>query len=396
MSDSSIFLVVHQSADMYGSDLSLLDALRAAPEGVRPVVVPVEGPLTGEFRRLGIETHIGPVCKISSAIGTVGGVLNLAKTGMKSQTFLRAVVGARNLAFVYTNTVAVLSGAVFASRRRAMHAWHVREIVQSPAVAAWALPKVVRRLGDRVICNSHATLQWIEGGGPASSRKLSVVWNGVDAASASPGYDRNALRATLGCGADDVLVMLVGRINRWKGQEILLRAFELLAMRGERRAKAVIVGSPPAGQEHLLESLMQQLRASTARDRVRVEGYCQNVWDLWRAADIAVVPSTQPEPFGRVAIEAMAVGLPVVAANHGGLAEIVVDGQTGILVPPGDAESLATAIRTLTDESGLRIRLGEAGRRRHRAEFGVDAYIERMRAEFARMVPGPASREKRV
>jgi glycosyltransferase involved in cell wall biosynthesis len=90
---------------------------------------------------------------------------------------------------------------------------------------------------------------------------------------------------------------------------------------------------------------------------------------VWAASQIAVVPSTEPEPFGRVAIEAMAHSLPVVAAAHGGLTEIVVDGQTGHLVAPADPSALAAAIGKLASEPALRNRLGAAGRIRQHSHF---------------------------
>lgn len=98
---------------------------------------------------------------------------------------------------------------------------------------------------------------------------------------------------------------------------------------------------------------------------------------LYQAADIAAVPSLWREPFGLVAVEAMAAGLPVVASDTGGLSDIVRPGETGLLVPPGDAEALAAALETLLDDAGLRARMGAAGRIQAETEHDWQAVIRR-------------------
>jgi glycosyltransferase involved in cell wall biosynthesis len=99
---------------------------------------------------------------------------------------------------------------------------------------------------------------------------------------------------------------------------------------------------------------------------------------VWDASDIAVIPSTEPEPFGMVALEAMAAVKPVIAANHGGLAEIVVEGETGFLVTPGSAIELAEAIKLLVADAPLRKRMGVAGELRYSKKFTLDRYVENM------------------
>lgn len=378
-----IFLVVHQSADLYGSDLSLLDALKCVPEGLVPVVaIPEEGPLAVQLRALGIETHIGPVCKLSSTMGSIRGIGSVCLGAVSSYRFLSRVAGTRPVSFVYSNTVAVFGGALFAKLRRVPHLWHVREIVASPAMAARGIPHVVRLLGDRILFNSKATQLWIQGVAPLADEQSVVIWNGVDAPATTSAFDREEVRRQLGCNADEILVVMVGRINRWKGQDVLVDALEELVRSGHVSIKAAIVGSPPTGQERHLEDLRRRVDNGEVRNHVALRGYTNDVWSLWRAADIAVVPSIQPEPFGRVAIEAMAVGKPVIAANHGGLAEIVIQEETGLLVTPADSHALARAIHRLAADGVFRARLGVAALQRHRKEFGVRAYVSAMQNEF--------------
>jgi glycosyltransferase involved in cell wall biosynthesis len=112
-----------------------------------------------------------------------------------------------------------------------------------------------------------------------------------------------------------------------------------------------------------------------------------DIWPVWRASDIAVVPSTEPEPFGMVAIEAMACGLPVVAAAHGGLLDIVDDGRSGLLFTPRDADALAAALQRLAGDAALRQRLGSAGAQRQAEHFSLAAQVAQTRAAGLALMP---------
>jgi len=100
-----------------------------------------------------------------------------------------------------------------------------------------------------------------------------------------------------------------------------------------------------------------------------------DIWRIWSASDIAVLPSTEPESFGMVALEAMAAGKPVVAAAHGGPLDIVIDGKTGTLVAPNDAVALADAIATLAQDKTARERMGRAGLQRLDEQFSLRNYV---------------------
>jgi glycosyltransferase involved in cell wall biosynthesis len=127
-----------------------------------------------------------------------------------------------------------------------------------------------------------------------------------------------------------------------------------------------------------LNALQQEIDASPARQCFVLQPFAQNVWSILDACDMAVIPSTEPESFGMVALEAMAASKPVIAANHGGLAEIVVQGETGLLVQPGNTLALADGIRHLAADMDLRRQMGESGLVRFRNEFTLGRHIENM------------------
>lgn len=138
-------------------------------------------------------------------------------------------------------------------------------------------------------------------------------------------------------------VMLPGRLTRWKGHEVLLKALTQL---GDRPVRCLIVGDGRPGYRSELEALVQKLGLQSI---VHLVGECRDMAAAYKIADVVVSASTQPEAFGRVVAEAQAMGKPVIAPNHGAAPEIVVPDVTGWLVPPGDPAALAEALAVALD-----------------------------------------------
>ncbi|MGE5758100.1 MAG: glycosyltransferase family 4 protein [Sideroxydans sp.] len=371
-------LFVHQSADLYGSDRVLLALVTRLPrERFLPIVaLPVDGPLVAELQAAGVECHVLPVARLSRATLSLRGLLGLpADLAQSLRAFQRALHG-RQVDLVHSNTLAVLSGAIWARWRRVPHVWHVHEIIIHPRFVRKAYAWLLGWFASRIICVSRATEDNLLQDKPALARKTRVVWNGL-AREASVDVDEvRAYRHSVGTQDGDVLIALLGRINRLKGQRILVRAAGILWEQGVRNLRFVIVGSAVPGQEHFLNALQQEIDASPARQCFVLQPFARNVWSILDACDMTVIPSTEPESFGMVALEAMAASRPVIAANHGGLAEIVVQGETGLLVPPGNMVALADGIRQLAADVDLRRQMGESGLARFRNEFTLGRHVE--------------------
>lgn len=370
-------LFVHQSADLYGSDNVLLALVSGVDrDQFHPIVLlPCDGPLRRELAARGIEVHVVPLVKISRSMYTAGGLLRLPVQAVRSLLAIRRICAGRAIAVVHSNTVAVLSGGLWAALTRRRHIWHVHEMIVRPRLVRWAVPLLVRLLADDVVCNSVATRELLLESQPTLTRRTRVIWNGLAREKAVDAVAVRRLRERLGLTEEDVLIALVGRINAWKGHLLLLQAFSMLGGERAGRVHLLMVGSAPEGQEYHRERLVAEVSASSAPDRIHLMDFTQDVWTVWDACDIAAVPSTDPEPFGMVALEAMASAKPVVAAGHGGLTDIVVHGETGLLFTPNDAESLADALRELTDDRARRERLGLGGQARWRSVFSLQAYV---------------------
>jgi glycosyltransferase involved in cell wall biosynthesis len=305
---------------------------------------------------------------------------------MRSFRALDQLLQGRPVAVLHSNTLAVLSGAFWARRRGVAHVWHVHEIITHPRFVKAIYGYLLKWFADRIICISRATQDNLVDSQPALAGRCRLVWNGLSRAIP---VDRDAVaayRRSLSVQDGEVLLTLVGRINRWKGQLLLVEAAGRLWARGVRNFRVVIVGSVVPGQEHFLHALQQAITASPAAARITVQPFTNDVWTVWDSCDVAVIPSIEPEPFGMVALEAMAAAKPVVASNHGGLTEIVIAGQTGWLVPPCDADALADALEQAVTRPELRHSLGQAGQARHQAKFTLDRQLTLMAAVYDELV----------
>jgi glycosyltransferase involved in cell wall biosynthesis len=178
--------------------------------------------------------------------------------------------------------------------------------------------------------------------------------------------------------AGDGFILFVGTLSRHKGLHALLEAYARL----EKSPPLVLIGA-----RH--KTTPENLPTGTV---MVSESSHEEVMAAWRHCGIAVVPSLWPEPFGLVAVEAMASGRPVVASDMGGLSEIVENGVTGLLVPPGDPAALATAMKRLIDDPKLAADLGAAGRERARM-FMATTFADRLERVYGEVLAGvpPAS-----
>lgn len=380
-------LYVHPSTGLYGADKALLWLVAGLDKTrFKPVVLlSGEGPLCSALREAGVETRVARLTILGRALLNPVGIALLPLNLLSSMRSMDKALKGVKVNLVHSNTLAVLSGALWAWLKKVPHLWHVHEIIEHPMVVKRLFPWLVKIFSNRVITNSNATRDWLVDTEPQLAGKTSCIWNGIERNTL---FDEEAvknLREQLGLGIGDILVTLVGRINRWKGQRLLVDAAELLWQRGQRNIHFLMVGSPPNGQEHFRDDLLEHISKSSAKNNIKVMDFRDDIWTVWDASDIAVVPSTEPEPFGLVAIEAMASGKPVIAAAHGGLKEIVVDEETGFLFKPGDAAALAESIAKLSSDSSLRNDMGKRGKIRQKDFFSLQSFISAFEAAYENM-----------
>ncbi|PZP53962.1 MAG: glycosyl transferase [Agrobacterium fabrum] len=248
--------------------------------------------------------------------------------------------------------------------------WILHDIVTDPAFSAVnrrASLAFARLFTRRVAVNSEETGRaFIKAGGDAD--KVRIVYNGFDPAKArlhDPGAAER-LRAELGLGPQP-LVGIFGRLSEWKGQHVFLDAIAMM-----EGVQAVIVGGALFGQEAYEARIREQAFRLGLDGRVRFLGFRSDVPELMAAMDAVAHTSIVAEPFGRVVVEAMMCGRPVVATRGGGVTEIIRDGETGLLVPPGDASALSAALGCILSHPALATRLGQRGREDVTERFSLE------------------------
>ncbi|HVS29198.1 MAG TPA: glycosyltransferase family 4 protein [Solirubrobacteraceae bacterium] len=354
-------LAVSALADVAGGEAMLL---RTLPElakrdwSVR-LAVPADGALSAAADELGIETvrlPLGPPDRRSAA--AIAGALRAPRAARAVDALLLNGLSTQRL---------VPSLAL--ARRRAV--LHVTNPLHS-APAAWGRPGFWRVVSHVVADSQASARECLAAGAPAGRvhALLPPAWAGDSPAARPTPAERNGAGQRVG---------FVGRLEPRKGVAGLIEAASsFLADRPQ--ATLTIVGAPPRGDpDDYAGRLPAVARASGFGARIELTGWRADMAAGLHEFDLLVVPSLA-EPFGTVAAEAAAAGVPVVASRVGGLREVVRDGVTGVLVDPGDVPALARAVGELLDDRSLRRRLGGEARRQAKRRFAPGPYAERLDA----------------
>ncbi len=284
---------------------------------------------------------------------------------------------------VHTNTLKThLLGGAAARLSRCRLLWHLRDILD-PGNALGLLLRAARRLQPKVIAISEAVRRSLQGG----EVDVVVVYNGTNLAAFRPSARREALRAGLGLQPEHIAIAIVGRLTPWKGHRELLRAFAEV-VREAPNARLLVVGEVAFWEDTYEEELRDLAAELGVEGLVQWLGFRSDVPDVLGASDIFALPSID-EPFGRAVVEAMAVELPVIGTRSGGVPEIVVEGETGLLVQPGDPADLARALTRLVRDADVRRSMGKAGRARAADLFDVDRTAARVQAVYEEMLGRP-------
>jgi L-malate glycosyltransferase len=225
---------------------------------------------------------------------------------------------------------------------------------------------------DAVVAVSESVRQELLASGVPAS-KLVTIYGGVDIDRFHLGIDGEAVREELKIPAEALVIMKVAHVREWKGYEIFLRAAAIVAA-AEPRAMFVGVGKG-TGETPELDHLVHKLYLA---DRVRWAGFREDLPQMLAAADICVHAATAGEGVTGVVREALAMAKPVVVTDVGGNRELVIDGETGLLVPPGDPERLAAGILTLMRSPARAGALGWAGRHLVERYFSHDVKAKRI------------------
>ncbi|HXI86703.1 MAG TPA: glycosyltransferase family 4 protein, partial [Parvularculaceae bacterium] len=237
---------------------------------------------------------------------------------------------------------------------------------------------------DLVIANSEFTAAAIRARYEIAPEKLRIIPRGVDLRLFDPARIAPERLATIardwGVNHDRRVfrLLLPGRLTEWKGQMLAIDAVARLAgtrsATGQREDLQLILAGDAQGRDDYRAALLEAAEGRGVRAMVQVVGHCVDMPAAYASADAVLAPSTRPEAFGRVAVEAGAMGKPVIASDHGGARETIVHGETGLLVAPGEAGALAEAINRLQSmDAEARAAMGARAKERAAKLFSLEA-----------------------
>jgi glycosyltransferase involved in cell wall biosynthesis len=241
--------------------------------------------------------------------------------------------------------------------------------------------------GDVVIANSHYTADLIARMHPFARGRTRVIHRGTDLAAHQAGSvapERvNALRTAWRVEPDQPIILLAGRLTGWKGQRVLIEAIRLMKDDGRLGDAVAVLAGDPQGRDDYVRELDDMVRDKGLEGQVIRVGHCTDMPAAFLAAAVVAVPSTEPEAFGRVAVEAQAMGTPVVVSDLGAVPETVLappqvlpHERTGWRVTPGDAADLAAALAdVLTMRPSARDALAMRARTHVEARFSLDSMV---------------------
>ena len=382
-------LFAHAGAELYGADRILLElaaGLKARDYSLQ-VVLPGPGPLHAELARAGVATRQRNLGVLRRRYFTPLGLANRLCRVVGAAFFMRRLIREQGLSIVHSNTTAVLAGALAARLAGVPHVWHVHEITTRPRWFARLMAQCVGRLSQRAVFVSAATRDHLCALSPRVRSKAVVIHNGIDTARALDGQ-RGVLRRECGWMESHCIVGMVGRINWWKGQGVLLDCAARL-LPADANLRFLMVGGTFDGDNRVRDALLAAVAQQGLGGRVVLQDFREDVGNVLADIDIFVLPSTEPDPFPTVVLEAMAAGKPVVAFGHGGVCEMVEDGVSGILCRPGSTDAMAGAIARLAAAPGLRAQMGRVGRDRLQRLFTRDVFIDRFAALYAELAAEP-------
>ncbi len=246
--------------------------------------------------------------------------------------------------------------------------------------------------GDAIIANSEWTASHIRNNYANTPKRIAVIARGIDLAqfdpSRIPDQLRDTMRQSWRAEAGASVVLLPGRLTRWKGHLVLIEALSRLSGAGKLPANLhVVIAGDAQGRKSYLGEIEDAVAKGGLQEIVTLSGHIADMASAYVAADIVISASSKPEAFGRVPVEAAAMGLPVIATDHGGARETILPGQSGLLVPPGDAEALGEALmRLLKLPKERRQEMGAKGKAHIKARYAVQKMCAETISLYAELV----------
>jgi glycosyltransferase involved in cell wall biosynthesis len=370
-------LFLDQTAELGGGELSLFAEVTHLPH-TPSVLLFEDGPFRRMLEKGNIPVEVITASDAALTVRREAGALAILKALPAVNGLVRAVVArARINDVIYANSQkAFVVGALASALTGRPLVWRLRDVLDASHFSP-VLRKVAVTIANwkarRVIVNSIATGKAFAAVG-GNVDKISVAYPGLDETpfiAITPAMIADT-RAEIAPG-NAMLIGVFGRLSAWKGQAVFIEAIARIP-----DVIGVIVGAALFGEEAYAAELQRQAEALGIADRIRFLGFRSDIPALMRSMDVVVHSSIAPEPFGRVVVEGMLSGKPMVASAAGGVLEIIEHGKTGWLYEPGNAVALADILQMVLDNQTQAATIAAAGRLHAQKTFTVMATVKQI------------------
>lgn len=360
-------LIANPSADVYGADLQMLDSITGLVEaGYRVTVsVPTDGPLVPQIRARGAVVVFTEVPPVQRAALSPMGLIGLATSSAAAIGRVRGLLRRLRVDLVYVNTITIPVWIAAARLARIPVLCHVHEAENADRALVLKGLLAPLRAATALIANSRAAVDALVAVFPVLGGRTTLLYNGIPDTPLDPDLPAHH-------PGEPVRIAAICRLSPRKAPDVALEAIALVRARGHD-VHFQLYGTAFTGYEWFEEKLRGRAAQTDLAGAVTFGGYVSPVWPVLAAADIVVAPSLR-EPFGNAVVEAQFARRPVIASATLGHLETVQDGETGLLVPPGDAPALADAIVRVIDDDTLARRLADGGLTAAERRFTVSRY----------------------
>lgn len=365
-------LFLHSSSELYGSDRSLLNIIKYIDKTKFNVyvVLPYMGPLVDELKTIkGIKLKIFEIAVLRRKNFSFKGCIQYFKKFYSSYKYIKQLIKTYKIDILDTNTAVVFPGAIAAKHCHIKSVWHIREIIEN-SIENKIISRIMNRYADLIIANSISTGKALK----VNQKKIRVIYNAVEEKE-NIIFKENKI----------FTVGMAGRINRWKGQKLFVDAAEIVHKKLPD-IRFEIAGDVYKGEEYIRQELIRYIIEKGLQNTVFLLGQIDNMAEFYNGIDLFVLPSVQPEPFGLVVIEAMEYGIPVIATNHGGPAEIIDNDKNGYLVDYKQANQMAERIIELALNLEKRKSIGMKGKEKKRKEFSLSKMVSNIERVFEEVI----------
>ena len=367
-------LYLHAGAEKYGADKILLELVTGLDKSkFHPIVVlPNDGILKDKLIENGIETYVVHYPILRRKYFNLKGIINYGLSYFGKSNEIVKLLKNKKIDIIHANTTAVLEGIYLKKKLKCKLIWHVHEIILKPAIINKIISYLIGRYADKCVAVSKAVKKHLIDSKFVDEDKVEVIYNGVDTERFNPNVENKYLYKEWNIPNEAIKVGMIGRVNAWKGQNDFLDAAEGL-LKKYSNLYIFIVGSAFAGEEWRVDELKKKIADSKNRDRIVFSEFRTDTPEIHSFFDVLVLPSTNPDPLPTVVLEAMGCGTPVVGYNHGGVTEMVVSGETGLLAEVKNSKDLERKIQQVL-ESDYRL-MGQKAHDRAVKNFSEHSFI---------------------